>query len=97
MPADWFPRESHVVLCGYCRHVVRAQRLDAEIEGHGKDIDSTLLERLYSMAEKEGRAVLAHARSLRLTNQSRIEPKAAARSARNMIGPSYYELMALDE
>jgi hypothetical protein len=97
MPPGWFRHESFPVLTAYCRHVVRARRLDAEIEKQTASVDDpTLLEKLYAMAKREGRAVLAHARALRITNQSRLDPKTAARKARNMIPPSYYEQMAYD-
>jgi len=68
MPHDWFSREGFPVLTDYCRHVVRSRRLDAEIEKHG-DADPTLLGKLYIMAEREGRAVLAHARYLSLARR----------------------------
>ena len=93
MPSDWFGGESFAVLADYCRHVVRARRLDAEIEKQtASGIDATLIERLYAMAEREGRAVLAHARSLRLTVQAKYDNRAAGRKAANTITPSYYEM-----
>ena len=51
-----------------------------------------MIEKLYAMAEREGRAVLAHARSLRLTVQAKYDNRAAGRKAANMIPPSYYEM-----
>src|SRR5262245_49962723 len=90
-PADYFSRESYPVLIDYCRHVVRSRRLDVQIEKHGEDIDATLLEKLYVMAERESRAVLAHARSLRLTLQARVHPVTAHRKLANVRPPSYYE------
>ena len=40
-----------------------------------------ILDKMFAMAERESRAVLANARSLRLTNQSKYDAQAAGRTA----------------
>lgn len=50
-----------------------------------------MLDKMFGIAEREGRAVLAHARSLRLSQQARYDARAAGRKAD---GPqaSYYAM-----
>jgi hypothetical protein len=84
----------------YFDHVARNNR-------HLKPIDAPMV-MLYAAAvvramkarrqddekfEKEARAALALARSLRLTPQSTMEPRTAARRRAEAAGTSYYEIM----
>lgn len=74
------------LLLGYCRHFVRAEWLEKEIEEAVKPASETSLEdvdRLMKMAERETRACVTLATKLRLTNQSRYTPQAAGTKARN--------------
>ena len=96
MPADWFGRESFPVLASYCRHVCRARWLAAQIDAYAdklvrKDGGVQTLDKLFGMAERESRAVLTHARSLRLTQQSRYDARAAGATP-----ASYYETMEFE-
>ena len=102
MPADWFGRESVPVLTAYCRHVCRARWLAGHIDTYADKLVSEpggvqTLDKMFAMAERELRAVLAHARSLRLTQQSRYDARAAGRQSANAIPASYYETMELED
>ena len=72
MPADWFPRETHGMLAQYSRHVVSARRvaqLIAAEEGK-KEIEIPVLDQLYKMQEREGRALSSLATRMRITQQT---------------------------
>lgn len=77
------------MLKDYCRHVVAAERLGKVIEGHmaqpGSEDGISLreLDCLLKMRDRETKAIADKATKLRLTNQSRYTPKAAATAAKN--------------
>lgn len=86
LPGDWIKREHHGVLAAYCRHVCRSRLLSHCIDVvTAESLDTPEgLERfteLAKAAERETRAVLACARTLRITHQSQYDEKAAARGA----------------
>jgi hypothetical protein len=87
MRGDWLTRGMHPVLTEYCRRVVRSRWLDQEIASTAAH-DLERLDKLFGMAERESKAVLALARALRLTPQSQQHPSAAGRMARDR-GPDY--------
>lgn len=72
LPADWFPRETHSMLAQYCRHVVSARRVAKLIEDaeKGETIDVDMLDKLYKMQEREGRAISSLATRMRITQQA---------------------------
>jgi hypothetical protein len=75
MPADWFPRETHALLAGYCRHVVSARRIsqlivDAE---SSNPVDVDVLDKLYKMQERESRAISSLATRMRITQQTQYD------------------------
>ena len=77
------------LLKDYCRHVVAAERLGKVIEGHmtlGSDAEDSIslkdLDCLLKMRDRETKAIADKATKLRLTNQSRYTPKAAATAAK---------------
>jgi len=75
MRADWFSAESLPMLRAYCVHSVRAEELEAradELRDCLPDYDRAL-----KMLDREHRAALALARSLRLTKQAQADPKRA--------------------
>ena len=84
MPHDWFPAETWPILRALCRHAVLSDDLSRLIEQNRQDWaadDFVRLNRVTAMRERETRAMLACARSLRLTKQARLDPKSAARQA----------------
>ena len=102
MPSGWFGRESYPLLASYCWHVCRSRWLASKIDTDADRLlkiegGVALLDKLFAMAEREGRAVLAHARSLRLTQQSRYDARTAGRQAMNAAPASYYESMEMDD
>jgi hypothetical protein len=90
MPAGWFPEESWPVLEMFCRHVVTARKLSAEIERGQRavkwlrnDEDAKRLNLLCHMRDRETKAAVATARSLRLTKSSQMRAEAAGRAVRD--------------
>ena len=74
MPADYFTREQHDMLTQYCRHVVACRRiaqLVAQAE-KSEDFDLKAYDDLLRMQDRESRAIVALARSMRLTKQSTV-------------------------
>lgn len=75
------------LLRDYCRHVVAAKRLSDMIEAAMSSGDAQVelkdLDTLLRMRDRETKAVADKATKLRLTNQSRYTPKAAATAAKN--------------
>jgi hypothetical protein len=80
MRGDWLSRGMHPLLIEYCRRVCRSRVIEQEIANTAAhDLDR--LDKLFAMAERETKAVLALARALRLTPQSHQHPKTAGRMA----------------
>jgi hypothetical protein len=76
------------LLCDYCRHTATSAELSQQIERY--DLASlmvaetaALLDRLTKMRDRETKAAGDKATKLRLTNQSRYTPKAAATASKN--------------
>src|SRR5262245_40731249 len=80
MSGNWLNRGMHPVLIEYCRRVCRSRVIEQEI-ANTPPHDLDRLDRLFGMAERESKAILALARSLRLTPQSQQHPKTAGRMA----------------
>jgi hypothetical protein len=84
------------MLKDYCRHVVAAERLGKVIEGHmagepqegAEPVSLKDLDCLLKMRDRETKAIADKATKLRLTNQSRYTPKAAATAAKNTGAPA---------
>ena len=95
MPAWWFRPSHEPLLTAYCRHVARAAVLDKVAQKMMAPESDTTLEvadRALKMAERETRAMIACARSLRLTLQSQMHPRTAGRAAaENADGPALWE------
>lgn len=76
------------MLKDYCRHVIAAERLGLVIEANMSTTDSEVslkdLDCLLKMRDRETKAIADKATKLRLTNQSRYTPKAAATAAKNV-------------
>ncbi len=76
------------MLKDYCRHVIAAERLGLVIEGHmsnpAAEVSLKDLDCLLKMRDRETKAMADKATKLRLTNQSRYTPKAAATASKNV-------------
>jgi hypothetical protein len=102
LPASYFEVEASEQLANYCRHSIAARDLSRMISRFNPKWLSRAggLERygsLLKLRERESRAALAHARSLRLTNQARIDPRMAGRRADGAPAASYYDTMDLGD
>ena len=99
LPAGWIRPEHHEVLADFCRHAIRARDLAMRVDAFdvmklgdiGSPIDT--FDKLRRAAESETRAMLACARSLRLTitSQTRAET-AATRRADSSNAPPPWEI-----
>jgi hypothetical protein len=86
LPANWFPRETFDVLAAYCRHVATHRFLTAEIDRTEPDWLKAeggieRLGKLTAMRDRETKAMIAAARSLRITKSSQTRAEGAARGA----------------
>lgn len=73
------------LLKDYCRHVVTSERLSVQVEratSAGSNIDIDELTKLIRIRDCETKASADKATKLRLTNQSRYTPQAAATAAK---------------
>jgi hypothetical protein len=87
VPSDYISRGAYPVLIELCRHIDRGRMLEGLIasfarEWIGEDGGIERLDKLLQAAEREGRAILACCRSLRLTPQS-VHPTTSARRLAN--------------
>ena len=76
------------LLVDYCRHQATASELSQQIDKYDlskllDDDDAKLLDRITKMRDRETKAAGDKATKLRLTNQSRYTPKAAATASKN--------------
>jgi hypothetical protein len=90
MPPSWFRPETWPLLEAFCRHVVTGRKLSAEIERGDRstkwlrnDDDAKRLDLLTRMRDRETKAAVATARSLRLTKSSQMRSEAAGRAVRD--------------
>jgi len=95
-PADWFQADTLPLLLSYCKHVSHAATLDREISGFDpkwlRDDDGLKrYKTLTDMRERESRAQTSLARSMRLTQQARVEPKTAGRASAKVTGSRPWE------
>lgn len=96
-PADWFGSDTLPLLRSYVRHCYQAKKIDDEMDkiidspffepiGLDEKQETVLaglaFERLQKMREKESAKIMALARSMRLTQQSQVDPERAHTAAR---------------
>jgi hypothetical protein len=98
MPTDWFPRESHAALAALCRHSVRSRVLGAQVNKiEAKCLQTEegirVLDKLLAMLERETRCVAALSRSMRLTQQTRVDKRIAGSRA-GVPAASFYQTMS---
>lgn len=82
-PSDWFRADTFPLLSAYCQHTTSARRLSEVIDEFQpkwlKDEEGFSRYRdLLAARDRETRAMSSLARALRLTQQSRYTPQAAA-------------------
>lgn len=99
-PADMFRTAAlQQLLADYCRHRDSAERLTSVIDADasaGADSKYELheMDRLMKMRERETRAAADKATKLRLTNQSRYTPKAAATASAKVADRKLWDRVA---
>ena len=97
MRGDRLTRGAYPILVAYCRHVCRARMLESliaafSLEAVKEDLNNLpYLDRLLAMAERETRAATACARALRLTPQSQMHARTAARRPHDHFGYSHLD------
>ena len=90
LPVHFFPREIWPLLCAYCRHVTYARHIAGLIEdAHKGDLtDGAALmryNRLLGAQERQSNALMGLATKMRISNQARYTPQAAATQAKGSI------------
>lgn len=80
--ADFFGPDQVPLLEEYCRAVVTCRLLGAQVEAAIAGGDPGELKAVLDMRDKESRRLASLATKLRLTNQSRYTPQAAATAAK---------------
>ncbi len=91
-PSDWFRSDTYPLLISYCKHVENAKHVDHLIEtfnfdGIKNDFDLwPCLDKLLRARDRESRALVNLARSMRLSQQSIILPRGAGRQMANTEG-----------
>lgn len=81
-PADWFPRATHGMLADYCRSVVLARHVAAQINAFDMALIETeeglkRFDKLSAILERHTRASASLATRMRLTQQSRYNALSA--------------------
>lgn len=77
LPADWFAVEQTPLLQAYCRHVCRADQIEAALAGLDPVNDLDVFDKLTKLAAGESAKIAMHARSMRLTQQARFKAETA--------------------
>jgi len=77
LPPDWFASEQIPLLQAYCRHVCRADQIEAALAGLDPLENLEQFDKLAKLAAVESAKIAMHARSMRLTQQARFKPEQA--------------------
>ena len=77
-PVEWFGPDSAPLLCEYVRAVDMCNLLSIQVEAALADGDRGVLKDVLKLRDMESKRVAALATKLRLTQQSRYTPQAAA-------------------
>ena len=77
LPAEWFASEQIPLLQAYCRHVCRANQIEAALSGLDPLQDLETFDKLTKLAAGESAKIAMHARSMRLTQQARFKAETA--------------------
>lgn len=100
LPPDLLGRESVEMLAGYCRHALAGRDLSVQIAQFSprwlsRPRGLERYQRLLTMRINETRAMLACARSLRITAQARYDKRVVAR--KDWRSGSFYDTMIDDD
>ena len=78
LPSDWFAAEQTPLLAAYCGHVARLAQIELALATLDPLIDLAAFDRLAKLAAGESAKIAMHARSMRLTQQSRLKAETAS-------------------
>lgn len=81
-PAEWFGEDSAPLLKEYVRAACVCDLLDVQVKAALAGSDAGIVKALLDMRDKESKRVTSIATKLRLTQQSRYTPQAAATADR---------------
>lgn len=90
-PVEWFQPDSAPLLTEYVRAVVMSGQLDAQLKAALVGSETGELKALLDMRDKESKRVVSIATKLRLTQQSRYTPQAAATANKKAAGGRPWE------
>jgi hypothetical protein len=81
-PADWFTADNASLLSGYVSAIASHEHLSGRVDSLEAGVFDSLLDmkdqdKLYAMQERQARLIQSFATKLRLTQQSRWQPKTA--------------------
>jgi hypothetical protein len=91
LPPDWFAREHEPLLLQYCNHVARAAQIEAALSRLDPVDDLEVFDKLTKLAALESSKIAAHARGMRLTQQSRLRAETASNRAGSAASTSFAE------
>jgi hypothetical protein len=99
LPAEWFSAEQTSLLLAYCNHVARAAQIQAALSKLDPIGDLETFDKLCKAAGMESARITMLARSMRLTQQSRLRAetasnRSAATAAANFDDDDMNELLA---
>lgn len=78
LPSDWFANEQIPILTAYCNHAARLQQLEQAMAKLDPLDDLAVFSCLAKLAAVESAKLAMHARSMRLTQQSRLKAETAS-------------------
>ncbi len=81
LPPEWFAKEQTAMLEQYCRHVARAAQIESALATVDPVADLATFDKLVKLAALESSKITMLARSMRLTQQSRLKAETASRRA----------------
>ena len=90
-PVEWFQPDSAPLLTEYVRAVVMSDQLDIQVKAALVGGETGELKALLDMRDKESKRVVSIATKLRLTQQSRYTPQAAATANKKAAGGRPWE------
>lgn len=95
-PADWFQADTLPLLLSYCKHVSQSYAIDAEVAAFEPgwlrtDDGLRRYKVLTDMRDRESRALVNLARSMRLSQQAQIRPETAATKASKAVSKRPWE------
>lgn len=78
LPSDWFAAEQVPMLTAYCEHCARKAQIENALSGLDPVQDLDVFDKLTKLAAGESAKIAMFARSMRLTQQSRLKAETAS-------------------